>query len=259
MEYIISSINKEKIFQKYFLNKTKFLKDFFNSVYNYQQDSSSNPNSNNKLFLTENNYDYYINNIENNYSNFSSNLLDEIDETFTNIICLENTDVDSDLISDSGLLISDGNVFKNCSRERYSTDLNYSKYNFNVVKFRTEISNAKRLPEMIKQLIESLNYSNMINPNTIIEIDELINNKNILDILVKTKEEIKKIKNNTISSNQEDFDSFWNTFMNKDGNLTNNYLPLLNLFKEILLGENVFCNNHIEETSDYLLIILVNL
>ena len=93
----------------------------------------------------------------------------------------------------------------------------------------------------------------MINSNIIIEIDDLINDKNILDILIKTKEQMKIIKNNFISNNQEDFDLFWDAFMNKDANLTNNYLPILNLFKEILLGENVFYNNHIAETYDYML------
>lgn len=250
----MNSINKENIFDKYILRKTNFIKDFFNSAYNFEQDSISNINPNNKFILNEENYDYYINKIENNYSNFSSNLINEIDKTFTTIKCIEekSSDIfnDSELFSDSEILFIDNSVIKNCSKERYSSELNYSKYNFNIIKFRKEISNSKRFSEIIEQFIDSLNYNDIIDPNKINEIDEIINHKNILDILNKTKNQINAIKNDTVSYNQLTFNSFRDEFIKKDGNLTSNYLPFLNTFKEILNFENVYYNNHIAETYD---------
>ena len=254
LEYIMNSINKENIFDKYILHKSNFIKDFFNSVYNYEQDSISNINNSDKFILNEENYDYYINNVENNYSNFLSNLINEIDENFTIIHCLEeksyNIDNNSDIFSDSEMLFIDNSIFKNCSKERHSSELNYSKYNFNIVKFRKEISNSKRFPEIIEQFINSLNYNNIIDPNKIIEIDEIINHKNILDILNKTKNKIKAIKSDFISKNQNDFGKFRDEFIKKDGNLTSDYLPFLNTFKEILTFENLYYNNYITETYD---------
>ena len=58
-------------------------------------------------------------------------------------------------------LFVDNSIFRNCSKGRYSTELNYSKYNFNVVKFRKEISNSKKFPEMIEHLIYNLNFNGL--------------------------------------------------------------------------------------------------
>ena len=261
LEYILNSINKENIFDKYILNKTNSINNFFNSVYNYIQAYNSNQISNNKFILNAENYDYYINRIENNYSNFSSNLINEINEAFTEIKCIEekptdiDTDInsDSDILSDSNILFVDNSIFRNCSKGRYSTELNYSKYNFNVVKFRKEISNSKKFPEMIEHLIYNLNFNNIINPDKIIEIDGIVNDKNILDISIKAKNQIEKIKNDFISYNKlPDFDNFHNEFINKDGNLASDYLIFLNTFKEILNNQNLYYNISKEETYDYM-------
>ena len=240
-EYIINNIKREKIFDKYFIYKTNHIKNFF------KKEINSNQNSNDKLILDKENYDYYIDNIENNYSNFSSDLIKEIDENFTKINCLEY--MNSDFISDSSLLFSDEYFSRNCSKERYTTELNYSKYNFNVVKFRTEISNSMRFPEMIDQLINGLNYNNIIDKNEIKEIDNILNNKNILFIASKSKDKINAIQKEFILNIQDSVGNFSYEFINNNNNkLTNNYKPFLDIFKNILNFSNIIYNNNISET-----------
>ena len=85
----------------------------------------------------------------------------EIDDNFTKYKCLEdnnNDDIYSDTTFESDLFLTDENIIQKCIKEKYFSELNYSKYNFNVVKIRTEISNCRKFPEF-NQLFNELNFS----------------------------------------------------------------------------------------------------
>ena len=255
LEYIIKKIKKENIFNKYFIHKTNLLNHFFNSSNNLIKNSNKNENKN-KSLLNEENYYYYINQIENNYSEFSSDLIEEIENNFTKLNCINY--ITSDSINESNLIASEGLIVENCTKEKYSTELNYSKYNFNVVKFRTEISNSKRFPGMFEQLFDDLKYDNIIDMNKNIEIDDIVSDKNILYISEETETKIKLIKQDFISIIREIFDDFCTDFL-KQNNLMSNYWPFLNLFKSILTLENISYNNNISETYNYTINITNNL
>ena len=215
LDYIISKIKTDDIFSKYFNNKLYLIKSFFNSSLNYTDDNYNN--NINRTILNEENFDYLINNIENNYSDFSLYLINEISENFTNNNCSEFFINNSIYENDNN--IYNNSIIKNCSNEKYSTELNYSKYNFNIVKFRTEISNSRKFPEMFNQLFDDLNYNKLINFNEIIELDDITNNKNILYIYNETKYNLKLIKDGLYSLIQETFEDFGKDFTDKT-NLT---------------------------------------
>ena len=253
LEYIIHKINKDYIFNKYILSKIDFLNRFFNSSLKYTNNKIENMNSNNGILNIEN-YDNLINSIEDNYYNFSLNLINEIDENFTIYNCIDYISTDlTDLTIPTDLNYSDLPIIRKCFKERYSTELNYSKYNFNVVKFRTEISNSRKFPEMFNQIFDGLNYNNIIDSNDISGIDDVINNKNLLYIYNRTKYKIKEIKNELFLFAQETFSDFCNKFIKNNPDLTNNYLPFLGLHKSILKYENIFYNKNISEKNNYTL------
>ena len=139
----------------------------------------------NTSILNEDNYNFLINKVEANYSNIISNLNNQINENFTVIKCLEY--INSEIVFENDINPYDDSFIKNCTRERYSTELNYSKYNFNIAKLRTEISNSKKLTEILEQLFDDLNYNNLIDSNEINKIDDITNNTNILNIFNETK------------------------------------------------------------------------
>ena len=106
----------------------------------------------------------------------------EIDDDF--YVC--NEFIFTDLIAET----NDSNtdiLLDNCTKQKYITKLNYSKYNFNVVKFRTGISNSWKSPELFDSLFDDLDCDNVINSKEIIEIDDMISNKNLLFFKIKKK------------------------------------------------------------------------
>ena len=249
LNYIIHKINKDDIFGYYSTQKINFLKSFFNSF---------RPNLNNikeitgksDLFIKQYNYDYYINRIENNYSNFSSNLNIEIDKNFSTYNCSEH--IDNEYISESDMMLNDNDILKDCQKKKYSSELNYSKYNFNIVKLRAEISNSMKFPEMIEQWFKDLKSSIIIDSNELIEIDNLINFKNIINISNETNFKLKEIENNFLLSIEESFIQFCNESLKKIINLTDNYWHAFNYYKDIINFKNILYKDNISNTYNYI-------
>ena len=216
---------------------------------NYTDEEDEIQNMNFSI-LKEDNYDNHINKIKNNYSDLLSNLKDIIDENFTIVDCGENIDSESIILSDFEMI--DSSTIKNCSKYRYSTNLNYSEYNFNVVKFRTGISNSRKFPETFNSIFDDLNYNNIIDSEKIIEIDDILNNKNVLFISNTTKYKTKEIKKEFISMIQETFEDFGNNFLTKGACLTCNYWEILNEIKNVLNYNDINYNNNISQIFDYI-------
>ena len=261
-EYIKQRINKDNIFEKYTFHKLNFITSFFDTFSNNINENDIYFSSN-ESFLNEINYNNIFNTIANNYSDFVSNLINEIDENFTKYKCIEdiNNGTYSDTTFESDLFLSDEENIQKCIKEKYSSELNYSKYNFNVVKFRTEISNCRKFLEMFNRLFDGLNYKNIIDINDIIQIDNSINHKNILYIYNKTYYSSKSIKQEFLSIVNETFDDLYKDFINKN-DLTKNYKEYFNLFQNILNYENLNYNNNISEkinkTLNYIEILLID-
>jgi hypothetical protein len=165
-------------------------------------------------------------------------------------VCPELINSDSTLINDEA--ITDSSVINTCFKERFSSDLNYSKYNFNIVKFRNGISNSRKFPELFDSLFEDLNYDNIIDSEEIKSIDDTINNKNMLAIYNKTNFKLKEIKKEFHSMIQETFDDFSKEFLNKTPELTGNYWEFLKEFKNVLNYGDVLYNNNITEANNLL-------
>ena len=247
-DYIINRISKEDIFNDYYNHKYNFLNDFFTELLNSIDNKEDNSYS---LILNNTNYDNPNNIIVNNYTNYLRNLTKEINDNFIDNNCQTFYFTDSAFISDDN---QTDRVYNVCTLERYVSKENYSKYNFNIVKFRTGITNSRKFPEMFSSLFEDLNYENIISSKEIIEIDNIINNKNLLFINNQTKIKLKEIKNEFLSIIQESFDEFSDDFIKNTPELTDNYWEILNSHKNLLNYENILYNKNITEVNNNLCI-----
>ena len=201
--------------------------------------------------LTDENYGNITNKISNNYKNYIFNLTKEIDDNFTYYICPDFSASDYDQLTDQ--INIDSSSIEPCIKERFSTKLNYSKYNFNVVKFRTEVSNSRKFPELFNSLFDDINYNNILDSKEIIEIDDIINNKNFLFIYNKTKNKSKKIEDEFLSMINETFEDFGNKFLFNTKELTNNFWEFMDSYKVILNNKNTMYNNNISEINNNIL------
>ena len=245
LNYIMNKVNTEDIFNNYSFYKINILQTFFNSCSLYLNNTIEIEKQN-ELFLNQENYDFFINRIENNYSNISENLYIEIDENFSIYNCTEF--INDESFFESNITTNNTISLKKCDKQKFISDKNYSKYNFNIVKFRTEISNSRKFTEMFEQLFENLNYKNIMDSNEIIEIDNSINTKNIIYISNESKFKVKEINNKFLSLIKESFDEFCDEFVKQTTNLTNNYWQSFDYYKNILNLENSLYNNNVSQT-----------
>jgi hypothetical protein len=123
-KYILSKINSDNILENYYISKYKKLNKANKDCINYLKSFSNifNGNNNNYVFLNSDNYDNKIFNIIFDMNNFFINLENITNQTFTLEECDENN---------------------NCFFHKKEISLNYSKYNYNIVKLRTGIYYTK--------------------------------------------------------------------------------------------------------------------
>ena len=216
--------------------------------------------NNEDILFKGNNLNEYSKRIETNYSNFTEEFEDIITKNFTVEKCkiINNYFSDSDLSLDSELLgNSDMTDLTDCWEEIKKSELNYSKYNFNIVKIRTEIYFSKMLIEKLDSLFDDIDYNDIINSNKINEFDFILNNKKISNIYNETQYKLKEIQDENIPLLSESFELFINSL--KDNyKLDKELLPFFDIFKEILKHQNHnytnYVNNHnkkvLKEISD---------
>ena len=75
-----------------------------------------------------------------------------------------------------------------CVEYKNKSSLNYSEYNFNVVKISTGIYYIKYLYENLESLFKKFNFDNIMNLKLIKQKDDIINDKGILSLYKKSKE-----------------------------------------------------------------------
>ena len=139
-------------------------------------------NNNIKDFLTENVYENNIKKIINEYKIIVSKIEERINKDWIIKNCTE-----IDITDDT----NGTNIF--CDEYKNKSSLNYSEYNFNVVKIRTGIYYIKYLYENLEILFNQFDFNNLMNLSLILQKDEIINDKNILDLYQKSKEKTSEI------------------------------------------------------------------
>ena len=177
------NIDKTKIFDYY---KEYRLIENFGKIFG----KSINKNFTIKESFSENSYDINIKKIINDYKNIVSKIEKRInnDWIFKNCTKTDNTDIENE----TSIV---------CIEYKNKSSLNYSEYNYNVVKIRTGIYYIKYLYENLESLFEQFNFDILMNTSLIIQKDEIINDKNILKLYEKSIEKIDKF-------NQESEDLF---------------------------------------------------
>ena len=116
-------------------------------------------------------------------------------------------------------------------------NLSFSKYNYNIIKLREGIYYTKSLLENIDSLFDEYNFHKIIDKEKVQFYDELLNDKNILDIYNKTNSKIVKINKESISLINETYEYFLEDFKKKYS-IKNDYLPFVKIFETILKFEH---------------------
>ena len=237
LEYIITHINNHNINKNYFDSKTGVLKDIF---YNYIRELNKisdnfydKQNSKDLLILDENNYGIKINNIFENITNFYLDFENIIENNFTYEKCFNKT------VEENG----ENNTIMECTIERYKSDLDYSIYNFNIVKLRTGLYYTKNLIEFTDNIIDGINYNNLISKEQINKNDQVLNNKNILYIYNETLFKINEINKESDLIIDEVFEEFLVDFKNQY-TFGNDFLPFyFDLMTILKFKNNDYINN----------------
>ena len=237
LEYIITHINNHNINKNYFDSKTGVLKDIF---YNYIRELNKisdnfydKQNSKDLLILDENNYGIKINNIFENITNFYLDFENIIENNFTYEKCFNKT------VEENG----ENNTIMECTIERYKSDFDYSIYNFNIVKLRTGLYYTKNLIEFTDNIIDGINYNNLINNEQINKNDQVLNNKNILYIYNETLFKINEINKESDLIIDEVFEEFLVDFKNQY-TFENDFLPFyFDLMTILKFKNNDYINN----------------
>ena len=221
INYIKVNINSSYIFDQYYLSKFLELDNLYNDCNKKNDFDADNINIS---FLDKQSYDDKMK-INKDYINDFILFLENItNETFLNEICDDNV----------GIFYND----TICYKEKKEFNESYSKYNYNIIKLRTGIYYTKTLLENIDSLFDEYNFHDIIKNNKIQIYDELLNDKNIIDIYNKTNHKIREINIKSDIYINETFEYFLEDFKSKYYSFKNDYLPFVQKMEEIIKFEN---------------------
>ena len=184
-ELIKFRINNTHIFEYY---KEYRLTNNFGTIlrkYNYT-------NNETKKFLTENIYDNNINKIINEYSIIFEKIEQRINKDWILKNCTE-INIITEYINSTDNIDDTNSTNLICYEYKNRSSLNYSEYNFNVVKIRTGIYYIKYLYEKLEYLFNQFNIDDVLNLSKIIQKDEIINDKNIINLNQKSNQKLYEI------------------------------------------------------------------
>ena len=234
--YIYTTINSSYIMDNYTLVKIDYINRTFNK---FEQNINSNEDLNNEInelfrinkynILINDNFDEIIKDIINNYYNFIELFEEEINTTFISKECkFENsTEI--------------------CESILYKSELDYSEYNFNIVKLRTSLYYTKNIIKNLYNLFDDFSFSEIINNKIINKSDIIINDKNILQTSNKLNKKLESINKDTDEILKEPYEFFIQDF-SKKFTFENDYLRNIDLFKQIL---NFTYINYINNISEF--------
>ena len=254
-KYVLMNLNNFNPNLDYFIIKNKVINEYFTSYSNKLNEKLNEIiiiGDKEQSLFNENDINIEVTKTVDKYSKFVSSFEEIILKNFTIEKCKEihtlnsYSDLFSDLNNGNLLVNSDINSdltdLNNCLEEIKKSELNFSEYNFNTVKIRSEIYFTKTLIEKIDSTLDEMNYDNIINKDKINEFDLILNDKNILNIYNETKYKLKEIQDANLYMLDEPFELFMNSI--KDHyNLENEILPFFNKFEEIISNKNTNYSN----------------
>ena len=259
--FVLINLDKFNPNVDYYDIKNNVIKEYFSSYSNKLNERLNEiiiGDDNEQILFKESDLNIDIKNLEDKYSNFVTAFEEIILQNFTVEKCKEiymiNTDSNliSGLFSDINLENSDMTDLKECWTEIKKSELNYSIYNFNTVKIRSEIYFAKTLIEKIDDCFDDINYNDIINKDKINEFDSILNNKNILEIYNETQIKLKEIQDDNEYMLDEPFELFMNSL--KDNyKIENEITPFFKLFEEIILNKNLNYSNYMKANNEEVL------
>ena len=242
--YIKVNINSSYIIENFYLKKYEELNNLYNKC--ISKNNIDILNNKDISFFDEENFSNKIKLNLNYINDFILFLETQINETFINITCEDNMGPHHN-----------ENI---CHENKKEFDLSYSKYNYNIVKLRTGIYYSKTLLENIDSLFDEYNFHNIIDANKIELYDELINDKNILEIYNKANIKVLELNKESEIMINETYQYFINDFKNKYS-FKKDYLPFAKELKDILKFENDDYNKAINYTMNMIInniILLMN-
>ena len=152
-------------------------------------------NYNTKEFLTENIFDNNINKMIKDYRIIINKIEQRINNDWILKNCTEINISSNNNYSSYSIENIDNNNITNliCYEYKNKSSLNYSEYNYNVVKIRTGIYYIKYLYEKLEYLFNQFNIDDVLNLSKIIQKDEIINDKNIINLNQKSNQKLYEI------------------------------------------------------------------
>ena len=208
------------------------------------------------IYLGENIYDSKICNIIQEYKNIVYKIENQINNDWILNNCSDTDSVFLDNTNDFELIESDSSIISNiiCADYKNKSSLNYSEYNFNVVKIRTAIYYLKYLYENLESLFEQFNFENLMNLTKIKQEDQILNDKDIINLYLKSVEQT-SILNKEAEELLDEYLIFYEEDINETLKNESDFINNFESFKKILdftdnnfISEiNLFFNNNIND------------
>ena len=214
-------MNLSYIFYNYSNEKKNFLRNEFHNLEEYLNISKNEvliKFMNKEHILNDSNYNNKFKNIIQNTLNFLDEFNSSIFTNFTELICTNDTNVTN---NDSSIYNSNDNkTERNCDLIYYESKLNYSKYNYQIVKIRNSIYYTKNLYIELNDIYKNeLNNDKLlyelINLENIKDRDEILNSKNKWKIYDESLFLINNLNKETKQILKDYYEHFNENFMNK--------------------------------------------
>jgi len=282
--YIMTHLNYSFIIKKYINKKKEVITLNFELYEILLNDLEIEVVKNLKYSLLDNSkFTSKLKNIINKTQDFIYQFKQNINQEFTQIICKNITNMSSE---ENIYLYNNHNITENindmiykinndsnidCKLVNFESELNYSKYNFQIVKIRNALYYTKNLYEELNFIDKKEEYQDLITIKNIKEEDDKINDKNIwiiynesLNSLIDLNEESKEILKDYYDYFNEDFIMDFSIINDKNKNIYINYIQILNdilqnkympfskMLNDDLYKIELFINNQLDSFNDIL-------
>ena len=273
--YIMTHLNYSYIIKKY-INKKKEVITLNFELYELLLNDLEIEVVNNFNFSLLNNFKFTskFNNIINKAQDFIYQFKQAINQEFTQIICKNITDLSSEEfiylynnhnITDNinGIIYNNSDI--DCKLVYFESELNYSKYNYQIVKIRNALYYTRNLYEELNYIEKKEEKQEILNIKNIKEEDDKLNNKNIwiiynesLNSLIDLNEESKKVLKDYYEFFLEDFLLDFSIYNDKNRNiyisniqilndiLQNKYMPFSKMINDELFKKELFMDEQLE-------------
>ena len=219
--YIISHLNLSYIFYNYSNEKKNYLRNEFHNLNENLNISNNEALINKEDTLNDLNYNNKFKIMIQNTINFLDEFNSSIYTNFTKLICINDTNIINNNSSNYDTNDKYNNKTKrNCNLIYYESKLNYSKYNFQIVKIRNSIYYTKNLYIELNDIYKNeLNNDKLIyeliNIQNIKDRDEILNSKNKWKIYNESLSLINNLNKETKQILKDYYEYFNESFINK--------------------------------------------